>query len=599
MANGVSVSLEAVEWHEGEEEMHRLLKVPAETNPVTPFLAPGAGSLVHRAPLLALGCLDKDMRPWTSLWGGEPGFARPVGDGAMAVSAPVDREHDPVLRALLGDSGINEVVQYQDKGPILAGLAIDLETRKRVKLFGRMKAGGSTAEGVGGFLFEIEGSLGNCPKYINKKVIEPCKADPKLVSDSRQLDSEALKLLEKADMFFVSTSNGQSDMDTNIRGGLPGFLRMLSNESSGAVFIYPEYSGNRLYQTLGNLQTTPFAGITVPDFDTGDVLFITGETKVLVGSDAAALLPHSNLAVKVTVTSARFVQNELPFRGVPGERSPYNPPVRHTVYERPDNIEKAGSDEASLVAVEQLTPSISRYTFRTESPVQRWKPGQHAVLGFADYLSQGYKHMSDDDPLSVNDDYIRTFTVSSHPPSKPGNTNVDFDLTIRNVGRVTNFLSRRKPEDGFKLDLKGFGGGFCFSQTDGDKAFIAAGIGITPLLSQLPFLTNHVLHLFWSVRISDIGLISHVFDRFPKLKKSTNLFLTGEASSTENSNDQKTLASLNQSSIKIERRRITQEDISNLTNKNLTWYICVAPQMKSHLLNWLSNEIVIHEDFNY
>ncbi|KAA8917176.1 hypothetical protein TRICI_000679 [Trichomonascus ciferrii] len=595
MASGVSVSLETVEWHEGEKKMHMLLRVPEQRNPVTPFLAPGAGTLVHRAPLLALGCLDKDGRPWTTLWGGERGFARPVGGEAMAVSASVDREHDPVLRALLGDRGVNEVVQHEEKGPILSGLAIDLERRNRVKLFGRMKAGGTTNEGVGGFLFEIEGSLGNCPKYINKKAIEPCKPDPQLVSESSQLCPEALELLETADMFFISTSNGQSDMDTNIRGGSPGFCRLLSNESSGAVVVYPEYSGNRLYQTLGNLQTTPKAGLCVPDFDTGDVLFLTGGTEVLMGSEAAALLPHSNVAVKILVTSAWFVRGGLPFRGIPGERSPYNPPVRHTVFERPDSIEKSESDEISLVAVERITPTISRYTFRTEDPVQVWKPGQHAVLDFADYLDQGYKHMCDDDPLSVNDDYIRTFTISSHPPSETGTP--EFDLTIRNVGRVTDFLSRRNPQDGFKLNLRGFGGSFFLSESDAGIVYVAAGIGITPLLSQLPSLMSRTLHLFWSVRICDIELINHVFDRFPQLKQSTTLFITGE-NSTE-TNYQPMVESLSQSTIKVERRRITEHDLTGLTNKNLNWYLCVAPQMKSHLLNWLSSENVIHEDFGY
>lgn len=599
MTSGIGVSLETVAWHEGEEKMHRLMKVPEETNPVTPFLTPGAGSLVHRAPLLALGCLDKDMRPWTTLWGGEPGFARPVGTEALAVRVQVGGGHDPVLRALLGDSGVNEVVQHQEKGPICAGLAIDLNKRNRVKLFGRLKGGGTTDEGVGGFLFEIEGSLGNCPKYINKKTIEPCKADPKLVSDSPKLSLEALKLLKEADTFFMSTSNGQNDMDTNIRGGLPGFLRIISNESSGAVLIYPEYSGNRLYQTLGNLQTTPFAGLTVPDFNTGDVLFLTGETEVLAGSSAEALLPHSNLAVKVTVVSARFVQNELPFRGRPGELSPYNPPIRHTVYEKPIMTESAQSVEALLVGVEQISPTISRYSFRIESPFETWNPGQHAVLDFADYLSPGYKHMYDADPLSVNDDFIRSFTVSSHPPSEANPANAEFELTIRNVGRVTNFLSRRKPNDGFKLNLKGFGGAFSFAESKGDMAYIATGVGITPLLGQFCSLSDRKLKLFWSVRISDIGLISHVFERFPDLKESAYLFITGEDSLVEKGSDLNPLGYLDQANINIERRRMTQEDISGLKDQDVTWYICAIPKMKRNLLNWLSNETVIHEDFNY
>lgn len=173
-------------------------------------------------------------------------------------------------------------------------------------------------------VLKIEQSLGNCPKYLNSKHIEPATAAPELISDSPQLPQQALDLLEKADLFFVSSAQHNTDMDTNHRGGPPGFLRVESNEESGAVLYWPEYSGNRLYQTLGNLVINPLAGLCVPDFETGDMLYLTGKTEVLVGKDAAAVLARSNLCVKFTVTAARFVTGALPFRGKMGERSPYS-----------------------------------------------------------------------------------------------------------------------------------------------------------------------------------------------------------------------------------------------------------------------------------
>ena len=109
-----------------------------------------------------------------------------------------------------------------------------------------------------------------------------------------------------------------SDMDTNHRGGPPGFVRALSDDTSTTLY-WPEYSGNRLYQTLGNLQVTPLAGLCFPDFLTGDVLYVTGTTRILVGSDAADALPRSNLVVKLTVTAARLVTKGLPFQGALGK----------------------------------------------------------------------------------------------------------------------------------------------------------------------------------------------------------------------------------------------------------------------------------------
>src|SRR5436190_4376837 len=166
---------------------------------------------------------------------------------------------------------------------------------------------------------------------MNRKHIVPAMPDPKLVSDSPQLPRRALRLLEQADTFFLSSSHENLSMDTNIRGGARGFVRVLSNNPGGTILVYPEYSGNRLYQTLGNLQITPLAGYCFPDFETGDVLYLTGKTQVLIGQAAAILLPRSNLAVMVTVTAAKYVEKGLAFRGEAGEPCSYNMAVRYLV----------------------------------------------------------------------------------------------------------------------------------------------------------------------------------------------------------------------------------------------------------------------------
>ena len=65
-------------------------------------------------------------------------------------------------------------------------------------------------------------SLGNCPKYLNKKDVvahDPSAAE--LVSDTLPLPRDAVGLVYKADMFFLSTTTGNT-MDTNHRGGTPG-----------------------------------------------------------------------------------------------------------------------------------------------------------------------------------------------------------------------------------------------------------------------------------------------------------------------------------------------------------------------------------------
>src|SRR6266536_810629 len=105
--------IEALEWHDGEERMHKLLQVPNYDNPTSPFLSPHASNVLSRSPLIALGTLDSEGRPWTTLWGGEEGFSRAIAQSIIGVKTTVDRIHDPVLRELLGDKADGEVIQVQ------------------------------------------------------------------------------------------------------------------------------------------------------------------------------------------------------------------------------------------------------------------------------------------------------------------------------------------------------------------------------------------------------------------------------------------------------------------------------------------------------
>ncbi|PYI11343.1 putative oxidoreductase [Aspergillus sclerotiicarbonarius CBS 121057] len=605
-----SILVETIAFHQGERKMHSLLRVPPQDNPTVPSLSFGAAYLLRTAPLLAIGSLDQEGRPWSTVWGGEAGFASPITQSTIEVNTPVDKSYDPVVETLLRDLAIDPAATSKGHRNIWSGLVIDLDTRRRAKLYGRRIFGSLGPEdqkglpglghaGIAHLTVHIDASLGNCPKYLNKKHIIPTLPAPKLISDSPQLPPEAVGLLNRVDCLFVSSSHSGIDMDTNIRGGPPGFVRLVSNGPSGAVFAYPEYSGNRLYQTLGNLQVNPLAGYVFPDFDNGNALYVTGQTQVLIGKDAARVLPRSNLAVLVTVTAARYVEKSLSFRGIVGEPSPYNPPVRYLATER--NIAAVSKDDgpavtATLIKKDVLTPAICRFRFRMSDPTSlgKWIPGQYATFSFRDELDMGYRHMQDDDPTSLNDDYVRTFTISSYPGQ--GLDAAEFEITARKHGNVTNYLFRTNERAGLEVPLKGFGGDFQIQQgIDGIVPFVAGGIGITPILAQLPALDISRLRLLWSVSVHDMGLVLDTFRRFPRLSSSTTLFITGADPQDENVAQQYQTVRLSEA--RIYRRRMAATDLElSLAD---VWYFCGSPALKSSVLNWLTGKDVVYEDFNY
>ncbi|KAK0709444.1 hypothetical protein B0T26DRAFT_652308 [Lasiosphaeria miniovina] len=662
-------------WHPGELAMHRLLKVPTSShgNPTNAGLSSAHGYRVSISSLAAFGTLDAQGRPWTTVWGGERGFARPVAQNILGVQSLVDRAHDPVAQALLSGAGESDgdaappIVRPADGGKMMSGLSFDLETRDRVKLAGKMVVGSlelrladgrgdSSSVGEAQIGMLVQEALGNCPKYINKKDVVLHLPAPRLLWSSSSssssplaLPAEALTLIEKADMLFLSSTNGTT-MDTNHRGGPAGFIRVVSNSpittedssngGSGIVIAYPEFSGNRLYQSLGNLHVNPRIGVCIPDYDTSDVLYLTGETQLLVGAQAAALMPHTKLVVKIAVREARLVRDGLPFRAQAEEPSPYNPPVRRLATEgglaaslldtgATASEAREGGAVATLVCREVITPNINRFTFTLASsgtskqPVALWQPGQHVTLDFGAELDHGWSHMRNDDPQSLNDDFVRTFTVSNTPPppssaSNPQNT--ELQITARRHGPVTRLLWTHQLRAAAPLEIPvvGFGGGEGFRISSGSSSnkkavFVAGGVGITPLLAQAPglFLSAAAasgsntsqppaLSLLWSLRAADLGLAVDTFRRLPGLAPLTRLFVTGG----DKEEDETAAAALHEiigEKQVVSRRRMARSDLLGAkAGVQAKFYVCAGPEMTGVVLAWLGDgEEVVTESFNY
>jgi hypothetical protein len=420
-----------------------------------------------------------------------------------------------------------------------------------------------------------------------------------LISDSAKLPEEAIALLEKADLFFMTTINGDTDMDCNHRGGSPGFIRLLSNDP--AVLVYPEYSGNRLYNSLGNLMQDPRIGIVVPDFDTGDALYLTGMAAVLVDRDAAAVMPRSQLALRITAASARFVRRTLALRGAPGEPSPYNPAVRLLAREAALAVRHAAGappgGEATalrLAARVDLTPTIARYELRrVAGPPLRWRPGQWVALDFSAELGQGYSHMRDDDPQSINDDFIRTFTISSYPR---GGTDDAVELTLRTNGPVTNMLRRRRLDGrgrSLEIAVMGVGGQFELPKKD-DVVFLAGGVGITPLLGQLAGMNVERVKVGWVIKAEDVSFVLDVLRKYPGITNGMAIFFTGHRSAT----NQDMIEEVSRMGAKVWSRRITRDDLMNF-EISVKWYLCAGKGLRKQLLEWWPEKEVVFENFDY
>jgi hypothetical protein len=76
-----------------------------------------------------------------------------------------------------------------------------------------------------------------------------------------------------------ASSNAKPGLDVSHRGGRPGFVRV---DQDGLLTI-PDFSGNKFFNSLGNILANPKAGVMVPDFDRGHILLLTGEAWIGLG----------------------------------------------------------------------------------------------------------------------------------------------------------------------------------------------------------------------------------------------------------------------------------------------------------------------------
>ncbi len=97
-------------------------------------------------------------------------------------------------------------------------------------------------------------------------------------------DERTLALIRHANTFlvtsYVTRADGGRDVDVPHRGGKAGFVRV---DQDGILSI-PDFSGNSFLNTLGNLLLNPKAGLVFIDFETGDLVKLSGTTEVILDS---------------------------------------------------------------------------------------------------------------------------------------------------------------------------------------------------------------------------------------------------------------------------------------------------------------------------
>lgn len=309
---------ESSPFHRGEQEVQRRVGVRdqverAGRNMIRAHMPDQHRELFEALPLLVVGSVDAAGRVWASLLGGEPGFVRSPSPNVLRIKAE-PAPGDPLREQLT-------------LGSPLGLLGIQLETRRRNRANGRI-----VDLDADSFSVEIEQSFGNCKQYIQAREpsFDPSRrgsaAQPR--AEGPHLSVRASELLAHTDTFFIATASASAaagtdgeGVDVSHRGGRPGFVRVSEGPNATRLTV-PDFRGNFIFNTFGNLEVNPRAGIVCADFRTGDILSLTGTAYGIWDGPELDAFAGADRLLSFEVESGVLLDGALPLRFEGLEPSP-------------------------------------------------------------------------------------------------------------------------------------------------------------------------------------------------------------------------------------------------------------------------------------
>lgn len=253
-------------FHAGERAVQSRAGVRAQSEAIGSRVIRAQMPEQHRTffaqqPWLLLGSVDAGGWPHASVLAGPPGFVQAPDPGHLRVEALPDAD-DPLADALR-------------VGARIGVLGIELPTRRRNRMNGEV-----IAVDERGFSIAVRQSFGNCPKYIQARAWGATERARGGVTRGTGLDPRWVAIVEAADTCFLASVHADpaaGGVDVSHRGGAPGFMRA---GTDGRLWL-PDYAGNLMFNTLGNLVDEPRCGLLVVDFASGDLLHVAARAEVV------------------------------------------------------------------------------------------------------------------------------------------------------------------------------------------------------------------------------------------------------------------------------------------------------------------------------
>ena len=448
-------------WHSGERVLQAKVGVAERMETlgkrvIRDYMPDQHREFYEHLPYLIVGAVDTDGRPWASLLDGPPGFIQSPDARRLDITRRPDAE-DPVAAGF-------------GPGAAVGMLGIDLHTRRRNRINGHISDVWDSGFSVG-----VEHAFGNCPQYIQLRALKQVPlqtvAQRPPAQRSAALDDAAIATVRGADTFFVASyvdldgPQPHRSVDVSHRGGQAGFVRV-----EGDVLTVPDFAGNLHFNTLGNFELNPKAGLLFIDFQSGELLHIAGTvTLILEGPEIAAFQGAERLwqvRVEQVVRRPGALRSRWEFQGW-SPNSLMTGDWQQTAARLQADALRDQWRPLRVTRIEDESDGIRSFYFEPAdgAGLPGFKAGQHLPLRLS--LEAGAP------PL------IRTYSLSSAPSDGFLRISVKLDglasAYLHDQVHVGDLLQARAPQGSFVVD----------PQERRPLVLLGAGIGVTPMLSML------------------------------------------------------------------------------------------------------------------